>query len=103
MNSHPNDPSNKNDHGLIAKLRAPWQSMLDESPRAVRTFWIVSLVILVGLAFADLGVHHHEHFGIDGTPGFYSLYGLGACVVMVLFSKFVVGLFLKRRDTYYDD
>lgn len=91
------------DHGLVARLREPWRSMLDESPRAVRGFWIGSIIVLVGLALADLFVHHHEHFGIDGTPGFYSLYGLGACVVMVLVSKFVVGLFLKRRDTYYDD
>ncbi|MCA9659684.1 MAG: hypothetical protein KC486_15175 [Myxococcales bacterium] len=92
-----------NDTGIIAKLRAPWQSMLDESPKAVRTFWVVSLVLLLLIAFADIFVHHHEHFGIDGTPGFYSLYGLGACVVMVLGSKFVVALVLKRKDTYYDD
>lgn len=92
-----------NDTGIIAKLRAPWQSMLDESPKAVRTFWAVSLALLLLIAFADIFVHHHEHFGIDGTPGFYSLYGLGACIVMVLASKFVVGLVLKRKDTYYDD
>ncbi len=91
------------DQGLVAKLRAPWKSMLDESPGAVRAFWVVSVVILLLLAFADLFVHHHAHFGIDGTPGFYSLYGLGACIVMVIVSKFVVGLVLKRKDTYYDD
>ncbi|MCB9702355.1 MAG: hypothetical protein H6711_10710 [Myxococcales bacterium] len=89
--------------GVVDALREPWRSMLDENPRAVRGFWVGSLVVLLLLAFADVVVHHHEHFGIDGTPGFYSLYGLGACVVMVLFSKFVVGLVLKRRDTYYDD
>ncbi len=89
--------------GLIAKLRAPWQSMLDESPRAVHAFWVISVIVLLLLAFADIFVEHHPHFGIDGTPGFYSLYGLGACIVMVFISKFVVGLVLKRRDTFYDD
>ncbi|MEZ4452076.1 MAG: hypothetical protein R3B09_21610 [Nannocystaceae bacterium] len=92
-----------NDHGVVARLREPWRSMLDERPGAVRAFWIGSVVVLLLLAFADLFVHHHEHFGIDGAPGFYSLYGLLACVAMVLFSKFVVALFLKRKDTYYDD
>jgi len=97
------DPNTPSETGIVAQLRAPWKSLLDESPRAVRIFWVVSAIILVVLAFADVVVHHHEHFGIDGTPGFYSLYGLGACIVMVIVSKFVVGLVLKRRDTYYDD
>lgn len=101
------DPNQGNpqaaDGGIVARLRAPWRSMLDESPRAVRAFWVGSVIVLLLLAFADVFVHHHAHFGVDGTPGFYSLYGLGACIVMVIVSKFVVGLVLKRRDTYYDD
>ncbi len=95
--------STESDEGVIAKLREPWRSMLDENPKAVKTFWLVSIIILIGLALADVVVHHHAHFGVDATPGFYSLYGLGACVVMVLFSKYVVALILKRKDTYYDD
>ena len=95
--------SQNQDEGVVAKLREPWRSMLDENPRAVRTFWVVSLVVLVALALADLVVHHHAHFEVDATPGFYSLYGLGACVAMVLFSKYVVAVILKRKDTYYDD
>jgi len=94
------DPHEK---GLIAQLRAPWASMLAESPRAVKAFWIASILILIALALADLFVHHHAHFGVDAAPGFYSLYGLGACVVMVLVSKFVVSPPLKRKDTYYND
>jgi hypothetical protein len=74
-----------------------------EDPATIRALWIASLVVLALLALADLFVHHHEHFGVDGTPGFYSIYGFGVCAVMVLVSKFVVGLLLKRKDTYYDD
>lgn len=74
-----------------------------EDPATIRTLWIVALVVLALLAAADVFVHHHAHFDVDGYPGFYSGYGLLVCVAMVLFSKFVVGLVLKRRDTYYDD
>ena len=49
----------------------------------------------------DIVVHHHAHFGIDGTFGFYSWYGFIACVVLVVGSK-ALGAVLKRRDTYYD-
>lgn len=74
-----------------------------EDPRTIRTLWIVSLVVLALLVAADAAVHHHEHFGVDGTFGFHAWYGFAVCAGMVLVSKFVVGLVLKRRDTYYDD
>jgi uncharacterized membrane protein len=74
-----------------------------EDPATIRALWIASIVVLAVLVLADLGVHHHEHFGIDGTFGFYAWYGFAVCAAMVLVSKFVIGLVLKRRDTYYDD
>jgi hypothetical protein len=78
-----------------------------EDPKTIRTLWIASLVVLALLVAADVLVmqdeHHHAHFGIDGTFGFFAWYGFGVCAAMVIVSKFVVGLVLKRKDTYYDD
>lgn len=78
-----------------------------EDPKTIRTLWIVSLVVLALLVLADFWVmtdpHHHAHFGIDGGFGFYAWYGFGVCAVMVFVSKFVIGLLLKRKDTFYDD
>ncbi|MBA3550237.1 MAG: hypothetical protein H0T76_27495 [Nannocystis sp.] len=74
-----------------------------EDPRTIRLLWIVSLVVLALLVAADGLVEHHPHFGIDGSFGFHAWYGFAVCAAMVLVSKFVVGLLLKRRDTYYDD
>lgn len=78
-----------------------------EDPRTIRTLWIVSLVVLALLVVADLLVlrdeHHHAHFGLDGTFGFHAWYGFAVCAAMVVVSKFVVALFLKRKDTYYDE
>lgn len=78
-----------------------------EDPKTIRTLWTVFLVVLALLVAADVIVqqdpHHHASFGIDGTFGFYSWYGFAVCAAMVLVSKFVVGLILKRKDTYYDD
>lgn len=71
-------------------------------PENIRLIWIVSIVVLVLLVLADLFVEHHPYFGIDGTFGFGAWYGFVACVVLVFFSK-GLGLFLKRKDTYYDD
>jgi hypothetical protein len=78
-----------------------------EDPKTIRTLWIASLVVLALLVAADVLVmrdpHHHAHFGVDGTFGFFAWYGFGVCAAMVIVSKFVVGLVLKRKDTYYDD
>lgn len=78
-----------------------------EDPKTIRTLWTVSLVVLALLVAADVLVlrdeHHHAHFGVDGTFGFHAWYGFGVCAAMVIVSKFVVGLVLKRKDTYYDD
>jgi len=74
-----------------------------EDPATIRKLWIGSLVVLAALVAADAAVHHHAHFGIDGTFGFHAWYGFAVCAAMVLVSKFVIGLVLKRRDTYYDD
>ena len=70
-------------------------------PRTLRGLWIGFGLILAALVLGDFLVHGHPGFGIDGAFGFYAWYGLGTCVAMVLFAK-VLGLVLKRPDTYYD-
>lgn len=71
-------------------------------PRTIRLLWIGFIVVLGALALADVLLHPHALFGIDGTFGFYSWYGLVTCMAMVLFAK-ALGLLLKRPDTFYDD
>ena len=70
--------------------------------KTIRLLWWVGSIILALLALSDLFVHGHPEFGIDGTFGFYSWYGLLTCLAMVIVAK-GLGVFLKRKDTYYDD
>ncbi len=74
-----------------------------EDPATIRKLWVGSLIVLALLVVADAFVEHHPHFGIDGSFGFHAWYGFVVCAAMVVVSKFVVGLLLKRKDTYYDD
>ena len=71
-------------------------------PKTIKLLWRVGFGMLGLLVLADLVIHPHAAFGIDGSFGFYSWYGLLTCFAMILFSKFLA-LFLKRKDTYYDD
>jgi hypothetical protein len=71
-------------------------------PGTIRLLWVLFGAILAALVLADLAVHHHRLFGLDGTFGFGAWYGFAACVALVLGAK-LLGAFLKRPDTYYDD
>lgn len=70
--------------------------------RTIRLLWIGFIVVLTLLVLADLFIHPHPLFGIDGTFGFFAWYGLLTCVAMILVAK-VLGFLLKRPDTYYDE
>lgn len=71
-------------------------------PETVRLLWRIGLTVLALLVMSDVFVHGHPNSRIEGIFGFYAWYGLVTCVGMVLFAK-VLGIILKRRDTYYDD
>lgn len=71
-------------------------------PSTVRMLILVSSAVLLGLAILGFAIDSHPHFEIDALPFFYSWYGFLTCVGMVVFAK-LLGIFLKREDTYYDD
>jgi sterol desaturase/sphingolipid hydroxylase (fatty acid hydroxylase superfamily) len=71
-------------------------------PHNIRRLIYISLAVLAVVALLDFAIHPHAAFGVDGTPFFYSWYGFVTCVGMVVFAK-LLGIFLKRQDSYYDD
>lgn len=71
-------------------------------PYTLRILWIVFIAILVLTLIPGLFIRQHETFGIEAGFGFYAWYGFITCVAMVLVAK-LLGLFLKRRESYYDE
>lgn len=70
-------------------------------PETIRKLWFVGIGILALTVVAEIWTHPHPYFGVDGTFGFNAWYGLVTCAAMVVFAK-GLGVFLKRRDDYYD-
>ena len=69
--------------------------------------WVIQVLVLVLALLPEFFVHHHPHFEshgftLDAGFGFYAWYGFLACAGMVALAK-VLGIFLKREDTYYDE
>lgn len=71
-------------------------------PATIKKLWIGGVASLLALTGLSLTVHPHATFGIEATPAFYSWYGLITCVAMVVFAKYVLGIVLTRKDTYYE-
>lgn len=70
-------------------------------PRNIRRLWVGFIVVLAATVAAGFAVDLHPHFEIERWPAFFAVYGFLACVAMVVGSK-LLGILLKREDTYYD-
>jgi hypothetical protein len=66
--------------------------------RVLRGFWGVLVVLLV----IDLFIQKHPHFPWEEWPEFYAVFGLVACVFLVLAAKYILRPLIKRKEDYYD-
>jgi hypothetical protein len=70
-------------------------------PGTPRLLWIGFAIVLALTVVAGFFVDLHPHFAFESLPAFFALYGFGACVILVVGSR-LVGMLLKRRDSYYE-
>jgi len=76
---------------------------LDRPRNVKRLIWtlvaVCALLLVLGLLpmFKD-----HLHFGFEGWPGFYAVYGFVGFFLLVL-TGWPLRKLLGRKDDYYDD
>ncbi len=59
---------------------------------------------LVLLIVVDFIIPRHEiHFFGDKIPGFWSLFGFIACVLIIIVSKWIGHMGLMKNENYYDE
>ena len=78
---------------------SPRNHWLDE-PRNVRRLWRGFLMLLAVTVVAEFFITLHPHFEVESLPAFHALFGFLACAAMIFVAK-VLGILLKRPDTYY--
>ena len=71
-------------------------------PETIRRLWIAFVVVLAAVVLVELLIAGDPHFAIERVFGFNAWYGFIACAVLIIGAK-VIGLLLKRPDTYYDE
>jgi hypothetical protein len=71
--------------------------------------WVVrlSLVLLVLLIVADglpfVVDKSRAHTAAERLPGFWSLFGFGACVLIVVFAKTLGAAGISAKEDHYDE
>ncbi|MCL7488268.1 MAG: hypothetical protein M8357_08875 [Desulfobulbaceae bacterium] len=66
--------------------------------RLLKVFFTICVVLFA----ADLVVDKQTHMPWEEWPGFYAMYGLVACVVLVLVSKYILRPLMMRDENYYE-
>jgi hypothetical protein len=70
-------------------------------PKNIRRVRIVLYSLCTISLVAEIFVHRHVDHPWEALPGFYSLYGFVACVLLVLVAKEMRKVLMRGED-YYD-
>lgn len=69
--------------------------------KAVKKIAYGALIILIAVDF--IIPRHEIHFFGDKVPGFWSLFGFIACVLIIIVSKWIGHMGLMQDENYYDE
>jgi hypothetical protein len=86
-------------------MRPAWVRNFLRDPRHRLSRWAV--VVLLGLLVADVVPgwvdKEHAHTALERLPGFWTVFGLIGCILIVLLSKWYGHAGILTREDYYDD
>ncbi len=69
--------------------------------KAVKKIAYIALILII---VTDFFIPRHEiHFIGDQIPGFWSLFGFVACVMIILISKWIGHLGIMQDENYYNE
>ena len=77
------------------------KNWLDSKANVTKLYWGVWIACGL-LLLAEPFVHLHPYFKAEETFGFYGIYGLLACVALVIVAK-VLQSIVSRPEDYYDE
>jgi len=75
-----------------------------ESMRSnLKTLKKVLIAYLVVLIIFDVVIHigHHGHYFLDNIPGYWTLFGVIGCFLLIKVGKGIAHLFLSKNEDFY--
>ena len=76
---------------------------LKARPKAVKTTAIIALAVLLVWSVAGVDTSHAHTWMERFIPGFWALFTLLACLVLVFFARWFGKSGIMTREDYYDD
>lgn len=74
-----------------------------DNPKNIKLLKILSYISLSLIVIVDFFIPRHDtHFPWENIPGFYALFGLVACILIVVLAKFLGHKWLMREEDYYE-
>ena len=76
---------------------------LKERPTQVKRSCYAGIAIMLVWSIAGVDSHHAHTWAEMHIPGFWSLFGLAACVVLIFFARWLGKSGIMTREDYYDN
>ena len=75
---------------------------LFDKPKNVKRLLVALFSAVVLLLVPDFFMHKHAYFAFEEWPEFHAIFGLVACVFLVLIAKYILRPLIMRKEGYYD-
>jgi len=82
--------------------------LIEYLQKHLKTVVRISIALLVVLVVLDaipglVSKEHHTHTKLELIPGFWSIFGFVACVLIIFLSKWYGHAGIMTREDYYDE
>lgn len=72
----------------------------DRQKTLIRWCYVILALLVISNVFVDKS---KAHIWLETIPGFWSLFGFIACVLIIILSKWFGSLGIMTREDYYDN
>lgn len=76
---------------------------LKERPGPVKFSFYVAIAIMVVWSIGGVDNHHAHTWAEMYIPGFWSFFGLAACIVLIYVARWLGKSGIMTREDYYDN
>lgn len=76
---------------------------LKKNQQTVQVYTIIAIAIMVVWSFLGVDTHHAHTWMEAHIPGFWSIFALLSCVVLIFFSRWLGKSGIETGEDYYDN
>ena len=107
MSTH--DPHGSSEHPPVVDEKDYWLDKPENIKKVIHGFYAVCALVFLADVVHQLVLPEARHHQapesiqwIEDLPGFYAVYGLVACTVLVYLAKYLLRPVVMRDEDYYD-